>query len=567
MTSIQTGIYINSPHVTALDTSKMKAFHVSEAPEELYQSFISAEEKFLKSQYTEHPDTSNHPLYQPYATVQVDGKTVATLYNSGSVSSSNALGAKIQKLFANENTNLSGPAGAQDRAGKIAELLGGTVEKSSTAMTQAQFNATGQPQGTVDYKAMHEDPMYEKLQKTKQARTLFLAQQIAQEGLQDNTPAEKVILDTSNGKEALDIDAYFAPQGKVDLDTALLLTPSANNIDALSKHASTKLQNLLTEYGIPEGPDKITYDTAGNIKFPADYPYADELKQALQENDGLARELSTIAALTSHLAGMQAAAQGTNSHNNYIDITLNFSANGEINVTANGKPYNTSNDNKNNRTNLQTQQTAPSGVEESTESVSNDPDPVKEFLDYMSKTPEERWFDAMLAEKGLTREQYDALPPEEKLALEIEIQEKIKERTAQKAEEGTVITKQDTDTITASSPTEATQSPPADENYPLEYYQLPEWLAQHSNELSSQLGAKPETETGSSSDRAEYAALIQKHYQSILKDAGISSVEDHYKATILDKASSETLHQQMNTRLQEDTRVLELAEKLDRHIS
>ena len=405
MTSIQTGIYINSPHVTALDTSKMKAFHVSEAPEEMYQNFINAEEKFLESQYTEHSDTSNHPLYQPYATVQVNGKTVATLYNGGSVSSSNAIGAKIQKLFTNEGTNLSGPAGAQDRAEKIAELLGGTVEKSSTAMTQAQFRANPHPEDTVNYSAMHEDPMYEQLQKTKQARTLFLAQQFGQ------------------------------------------------NSDKAKSH-----------------------------------------------------------------------------------------------------------------TDIYSQQAAP-GAEETTESASNDNDPVEAFLDYMSKTPEERWFDAMLAEKGLTREQYNTLPPEEKLALEIEIQEKIKERTTQKAEEGTVTAKQDTDKITANSAAEATKNPPTDGDYPLEYYQIPEWLAQHGNELSSQLGAKPKAETESSDDHAEYASLIQKHYQSILKDAGISSVEDHYKATIIDKASSESLRQQMNERLQGDTRLQELAEKLGKQTS
>lgn len=405
MASIQTGISINSPHVTALDTSKMKAFHLSEAPEEQYQSFINAQEKFLKSQYTEHPDTSNHPLYKPYATVQVDGKTVATLYNSGGVSSSNAIGAKIQKLFADDDTSLSGPAGAQERAEKIAELLGGTVEKSSTAITQAQFRANPHPEGTINYAAMHEDPMYEQLQKTKQARTLYLAQQFAQD--------------------------------------------------------SDKAQS---------------------------------------------------------------------------------------------------------HTGLYTQQAAP-GAEETTETVSNDNDPVEAFLDYMSKTPEERWFDAMLAEKSLTREQYNALPPKEKLAIETEIQEKIRERTAQKAEEGTVTAKQDTDTITASSPTEATQSPPTEGNYPLEYYQLPEWLAQHGNELSSQLGAKPKTEAGSPSDREEYAALIQKHYQSVLKEAGISSVEDYYKATILDKTTSETLHQQMNARIQEDSKLLALMDKLDKHVS
>jgi hypothetical protein len=34
--------------------------------------------------------------------------------------------------------------------------------------------------GAADYEALRQDPLYEQLHRTKQARTLFLAQQIAQ---------------------------------------------------------------------------------------------------------------------------------------------------------------------------------------------------------------------------------------------------------------------------------------------------------------------------------------------------------------------------------------------------
>lgn len=53
---------------------------------------------------------------------------------------------------------------------------------------------------------------------------------------------------------------------------------------------------------------------------------------------------------------------------------------------------------------------------------------VTALLDYLHKTPEERYFDAILKEKGLTQEQYDALPPKEKAALREEIMDEVRER-------------------------------------------------------------------------------------------------------------------------------------------
>ncbi|WP_339851211.1 hypothetical protein [uncultured Nisaea sp.] len=52
---------------------------------------------------------------------------------------------------------------------------------------------------------------------------------------------------------------------------------------------------------------------------------------------------------------------------------------------------------------------------------------VTALLDYLHKTPEERYFDAILKDKGLTQEQYDALPPKEKAALREEIMEEVRE--------------------------------------------------------------------------------------------------------------------------------------------
>jgi len=64
---------------------------------------------------------------------------------------------------------------------------------------------------------------------------------------------------------------------------------------------------------------------------------------------------------------------------------------------------------------------------------------VTALLDYLHMTPEERYFDAILTEKGLTQEQYDALPPKEKAALREEIMDELRERmtadATRKAEE------------------------------------------------------------------------------------------------------------------------------------
>ncbi len=63
------------------------------------------------------------------------------------------------------------------------------------------------------------------------------------------------------------------------------------------------------------------------------------------------------------------------------------------------------------------------------------PDPVQVFLDYMAKTPEERYFDSFLKSKGLTEESFEALPAEERQALMREFEELVKTRIEKQAAE------------------------------------------------------------------------------------------------------------------------------------
>ncbi|AJA66365.1 hypothetical protein RN69_04510 [Bradyrhizobium japonicum] len=83
------------------------------------------------------PAVSDDTRENTYAQVKVDGKVVATLYNGGSSTMTNAAAAKIGKL--EDPPGLSGPDLAQWRADNYAKLLGGTIETASTAITQSQW--------------------------------------------------------------------------------------------------------------------------------------------------------------------------------------------------------------------------------------------------------------------------------------------------------------------------------------------------------------------------------------------------------------------------------------------
>ena len=173
------------------------------------------------------------------------------------------------------------------------------------------------------------------------------------------------LCDTTQGTERLDVDAYFSSlsQGtSVSLDRLPpLLLPSANNVHALADHLSRKLPAFLAEHGIASAPSRITYDERGNIQLPADYPYANELKQALASDPVMGRELSTLNALASHLAGMNSAissgqgkaatsAQGDSAADvaayralirntgHEPEIVLQIAASGGLTATADGVP-------------------------------------------------------------------------------------------------------------------------------------------------------------------------------------------------------------------------------------
>jgi len=178
--------------------------------------------------------------------------------------------------------------------------------------------------------------------------------------------APKTRLNTDKGTLGIDLDQYFSGEKSPTEFSNLkelppIFLPSAQNIKALSAHASSRFKQMLSDYNIPDAPQSMTYGTSGEMHLPANYPYATELKQALKENPGLSRELSTINALSSHYveilkrvpfteemsrANSQAAVNNIiakyshllNDNHSYSSLALSFSKEGDVSVMADGSP-------------------------------------------------------------------------------------------------------------------------------------------------------------------------------------------------------------------------------------
>jgi hypothetical protein len=190
-----------------------------------------------------------------------------------------------------------------------------------------------------------------------QARELAASQAVSQV-----KTAATAVFNTNKGDVELDIEDYFTPNHKTfsgGIDSLPpLMMPTQNNINALAKHISNTLPGLMSNYNIPIAPETIQYDNRGQLVLPNDYPYADEFTQMLDENPALAREMSTVNALSSHLAGIQRAAQFQEESqgmsdgeiaalmSKYTDLfdgqhsagdfSLGFSAEGSLQVSVNG---------------------------------------------------------------------------------------------------------------------------------------------------------------------------------------------------------------------------------------
>ncbi|WP_271270403.1 hypothetical protein [Aliamphritea hakodatensis] len=170
-------------------------------------------------------------------------------------------------------------------------------------------------------------------------------------------------METGAGRKDVDLDSFFKPGSHLKdgvLDTGALLMPSAENVKALQQHISQRFPDFLAANNIPEAPEKIEFDNQGQIVLPADYPYAEQLKDALGQDQEMSRMLSTVNGLSSHLAALQSlqpmhdaldAADSQaeidsilqrfshllNDNARYPEVSLSFSEDGQLQMMADNR--------------------------------------------------------------------------------------------------------------------------------------------------------------------------------------------------------------------------------------
>jgi len=121
----------------AIDPSVLKVISVKDLPE-LRDLMAEGWLRMRAANAAAATDIPDNAPQNTYATVKVNGKVVATLYNGGSVAMTNHAAAIAGDLQDPPGLN-GGPDLAQWRAERIAKAVGGTVEKASTAIAQSAW--------------------------------------------------------------------------------------------------------------------------------------------------------------------------------------------------------------------------------------------------------------------------------------------------------------------------------------------------------------------------------------------------------------------------------------------
>lgn len=150
-----------------LDTSSLKAVSVADLPElrdRMATHWLNTQAAEARLA-TEVPDNAPQNIY---ATVKVNGKVVATLYNGGSSMMTNAAAGAVGDLQDPPGLN-GGPDLAQARAERIAKALGGTIEKAPTAITQFQW--TPRPDISTNYSRTQLDEAWQAMMAEGQRAT------------------------------------------------------------------------------------------------------------------------------------------------------------------------------------------------------------------------------------------------------------------------------------------------------------------------------------------------------------------------------------------------------------
>ena len=181
---VKPGIAVSS--LQAIDTSQLKIVSVRDIPE-IRDRMAAAWLDTQAANAAAASGVSDDDPENTYATVKVDGKVVATLYNGGSVTMTNEAAAAVGDLNDPSAPKGAGPNSAQWRAERIAKAMGGTVEKASTAITQSEWKPR---ESTPNYTREQLDAAFEAMmaeqQKTAvQWSALYQAPQEGSRGLAD----------------------------------------------------------------------------------------------------------------------------------------------------------------------------------------------------------------------------------------------------------------------------------------------------------------------------------------------------------------------------------------------
>ncbi|MBR1142706.1 hypothetical protein JQ567_05380 [Bradyrhizobium sp. AUGA SZCCT0431] len=143
-----------------LDTSGLKAVSIKDTPElrdRIAMMWLSTQAA-SSAAATDVPDNAPKNIY---ATVKVNGKIVATLYNGGSSVMTNEAAGKVGDLQDPPGLN-GGPDLAQSRAERIAKAVGGTIDKASTAITQSAWRP--RQSASTSYTRQQLDAAFEAMQ-------------------------------------------------------------------------------------------------------------------------------------------------------------------------------------------------------------------------------------------------------------------------------------------------------------------------------------------------------------------------------------------------------------------
>jgi hypothetical protein len=161
-------------------------------PEDQYQAYVEQERQsldgllaLLQDIYTERTAMpANDLLTRPYATVEAGGKLLASIDNQGVITTDAALEGGLARQIQQLGQSASGPSLAAQVADLLARQLGGKVNRSASALSQASYQQlvdqrNAATTATVRTADMQKDEMYKQIQSRQEYLNQIAARRAA----------------------------------------------------------------------------------------------------------------------------------------------------------------------------------------------------------------------------------------------------------------------------------------------------------------------------------------------------------------------------------------------------